>query len=174
MLAGWSVGVTARRPMAAASSEMRQADALRHADFVDVQGLHHHMGELTAPLVLVNLWAAWCPGCLIELPSLRALTQRLGPEVIEVVMLSHDMNWSGDVAFARRTAIPFRHWRLDPQAPDRVTEAAFRVEADRFGLPQSAVLAGRNRLLVDATLGTRDWPTPEQVRMARDWLAAAG
>jgi thiol-disulfide isomerase/thioredoxin len=173
MLAGWSIGVPTRRSMAAAASEMRQADALRQADFIDVKGAHHRLGELTAPLVLVNLWAAWCPGCLTELPSIHALVQRLGPDAIDVVMLSHDMNWSGDVAFARRTDIPFRHWRLSPYAPEGVTAAAFRVEDDRFGLPQSAVLSGRNRVLIEATLGTRDWSAPQQVRLARTWLAAA-
>jgi thiol-disulfide isomerase/thioredoxin len=174
MLVGWAIGVPTRRTMAAAASEIHQADALRQADFVDVHGVRHRLGELTAPLVLINLWAAWCPGCLTELPSIRGLIQRLGPEAIDVVMLSHDMNWPGDVAFARRTDIPFRHWRLGPHASEGVTTAIFRVEDDRFGLPQSAVLSGRNRVLIDATLGTRDWSAPEQVRLARAWLAAAG
>jgi thiol-disulfide isomerase/thioredoxin len=174
MLASWPAGLRAHRATAATSSEARQAEALRRADFVDARGSVHHLSELTGKLVLVSLWAAWCPGCLAELPSIRALAERLGPDAIDVVMLSHDMNWSGDVAFAARTALPFRHWRLSPHAPDSVTEAAFRVENDRFGLPQSVVLAGPNRVLIKATLGTRDWSATEQLRDARAWLAAAG
>jgi thiol-disulfide isomerase/thioredoxin len=174
MLASWPVGLSAGPAAAAPSGEARQADALRRADFIDASGAVHRLAELTRPLVLINLWAAWCPGCLAELPSIRAFTERLGVAAIDVVMLSHETNWSGDLAFTRRTAVPFHHWRLGPQMPDSLTEAAFRIEDDRFGLPQSSVLAGPKRLLVDAALGTRDWSTLDQVRLARGWLAAAG
>jgi thiol-disulfide isomerase/thioredoxin len=173
MLAGWPVGLRASRAMAAPPAETRQLDALQRSGFIDAQGSAHHLAELTKPLVLVNLWAAWCPGCLSELPEIRTLAQRLGPDAMDVVMLSHSMNWEGDVAYARRAAIPFRHWRLAPMAADGVVADAFRIEDARFGLPQSLILAGRGRVLVGSSLGTQDWSSAEQIRRARAWLAAA-
>jgi thiol-disulfide isomerase/thioredoxin len=158
----------------AASPEARQAEALALAEFTDPQGVPHRLSELTRPLLLVNLWAAWCPGCLAELPTIRALASLLGPDAIDVVLLSHAMNWPGDQAYARRASLPFRHWRLSAGMPESIAATAFRIEADRFALPQSLVFAGRDRVLVRSEEGSQDWTAPDQVRLARAWLAAAG
>lgn len=183
MLTTWPLSMTNRRASAAvpavrqasamSPAEARQAEALAQAEFTDPQGSPHRLGELTRPLVLVNLWAAWCSGCLEELPTMRTLASLLGPDAIDIVLLSHEMNWRGDQAYAREKGLPFRHWRLAVQAPDRVTAAAFRIEADRFALPQSLVFAGRGRALLHSQEGSQDWATPARVRLARAWLAAA-
>jgi len=174
ILAGWSIGLSSVDALAVPANETRQAEILRQADFVDANGALHRLSELTRPLLLVNLWAAWCPGCVSELRSIRAFADRLGPDSIDVVMLSHTMNWPGDVAYVHNRAIPFRHWRLAPRAADSIVSAAFRIEDDRFGLPQSLVLTGRERILAASNLGTQDWSAPQQIRLARAWLAAAG
>jgi thiol-disulfide isomerase/thioredoxin len=155
-------------------AELRQAEALSHAEFIDPDGTTHRLGELTRPLLLVNLWAAWCAGCIEELPTLRTLTSLLGPNAIDVVLLSHEMNWRGDQTYARKAALPFHHWRLAAEVPQSVTAAAFRMEVDRFALPQSLVFAGRARTLVLSEEGSQDWSAPAQVRLARGWLAALG
>jgi len=90
---------------------------------------------------------------------------------MDVVLLSHAMNWPGDVAYLRQNSLPFRHWRLSPQAPDGIVAAAFRLEVDRFGLPQSIVFAGRDRTLVQSHLGSVDWSAPDQAARIRSWLA---
>jgi thiol-disulfide isomerase/thioredoxin len=177
LLATWPLGVASRRASAAsaaAPAEVRQGEALAHAEFVDPQGMPHRIGELTRPLVLVNLWAAWCPGCLEELPTIRALAALLGSEAIDVILLSHAMNWRGDQSYLRAANLPFHHWRLSAQVPESVEAAAFRMEADRFALPQSLVFAGQDRAVVRAQEGSLDWMAPDQVRQAQRWLAAAG
>jgi thiol-disulfide isomerase/thioredoxin len=176
MLASLPLGAAARRAAAAPPmpSTLRQAAALMHAEFADTQGTPHRLSELVRPLVLVNLWAAWCAGCLEELPTIRSLASQLGPEAIDVVLLSHEMNWRGDQAYTRVASLPFHHWRLSASVPEGVVSAAFRVEADRFALPQSLVFAGRDRALVRSEEGSKDWAAPDQVRLARAWLAAAG
>jgi thiol-disulfide isomerase/thioredoxin len=174
LLAGLPVNLPARRASATASMEVRQAEVLRAAEFADAQGSIHRLGELTRPLVLVNLWAAWCAGCLAEMPTIRALTSRLIPDAIDVVLLSHDMNWQVDVAYVREAKLPFRHWRLSAQVPAAVVATSFRMERDRFALPQSLVFAGRNRSLVSYFEGSQDWASAGQISRARAWLVAAG
>ena len=169
-LAGWPL---ASRAMAANSAvEARQAAALLGAEFVDAAGDLHRLSELARPLLLVDLWAAWCPGCVEELPTIARLTRQLAPEMIDVVLISHEMNWQDDTAFARKNQLPFRSWRLSPRSA-ALTDAAFRMESDRFGLPQSLVFAGQARTLVQAELGSLDWCAPPQLRRVRAWLAAA-
>jgi thiol-disulfide isomerase/thioredoxin len=168
LLAAWQVGMFSH----AASAS--QADVLTAAEFIDESNTVHHLGELARPLLLVNLWASWCPGCLAEMPTLRALVSRLGPEAIDVVLLSHPMNWNSDRVYARKTGLPFLHWRLSSRVPEALVAGAFRVQGDRFGLPQSLVFAGRRRQLMASYLGSRDWTSPEQLRLAHGWLDAAG
>jgi thiol-disulfide isomerase/thioredoxin len=181
LLAAFPLGMATRHAPAASASDARaspadsrQAAALARAAFTDQQGSTHRLAELTRPLVMVNLWASWCAGCLEELPSVRALASQLGPDAIDVVLLSHEQSWPGDQAYARKAALPFRHWKLAADVPASVAAAAFRIEADRFALPQSLVFAGRDRALVCFQEGSQDWAAPEQVRQARAWLAASG
>jgi thiol-disulfide isomerase/thioredoxin len=169
LLATLPLGVASRRASAAS-----QAEVLARAEFIDAHNAPHRLGELTSPLLLVNLWAAWCAGCLTELPTLAVLQADLGARAIDVVLLSHGMNWRGDLAYARDARLPFRHWRLSARATETDVAAAFGMDGDRFGLPQTLVFAGGERRLVTSHMGSRDWADPEQLRLARGWLRSAG
>jgi thiol-disulfide isomerase/thioredoxin len=173
MLAALPFGMPARQAVAASRAELRQAEALASAEFTDEHNATHRLGELTRPLLLVNLWASWCAGCLEEMPTIRALIEHFGASAIDVVLLSHDMNWPGDLAYVRTAKLPFRHWKLSSRLADTTVAAAFRIEDDRFGLPQSLVFAGRPRVLVGAHQGARDWAAAEQLRQVQGWLEAA-
>jgi thiol-disulfide isomerase/thioredoxin len=169
LLATLPLAVSSQRASAAS-----QAEVLARAEFIDEHNAAHRLSELTSPLLLVNLWAAWCAGCLTELPTLRVLQADLGPRAIDVILLSHGMNWPGDLAYARDARLPFRHWRLSARTTETDVAAAFGMEGDRFGLPRTLVFAGETRRLVASHLGSRDWSDPEQLRLARGWLRSAG
>ena len=168
MVSAWQIGMFSR-PAAAS-----QAEVLAAAEFTDERSTVHHLNELNRPLLLVNLWAAWCPGCLTEMPAMQALASLLGPDAIDVVLLSHAMNWNADLTYARRAGLPFRQWRLSSRVPEALVATAFRVQGDRFGLPQSLVFAGKRRELVASYVGSRDWTAPQQLRLARAWLDSVG
>lgn len=124
--------MSSRPATAAPSAAARQAEALTGAGFADVNGAVHRLSELNRPLVLVNLWAAWCARCRTELPTIRWLAERLGPNAIDVVLLSHEMNWAGDVTYARAAGIDLSHWRLSMDTSAAVVAAVFHIESDRF------------------------------------------
>ena len=46
--------------------------------------------QFAGKVVLVNLWATWCPPCLEEMPSLDKLQATLGGSDFEVVAISQD------------------------------------------------------------------------------------
>src|SRR5688572_14296071 len=46
--------------------------------------------SLRGKVVLVNLWASWCPPCLEEMPSLERLHQQLSPDGLVVLGVSAD------------------------------------------------------------------------------------
>ena len=46
--------------------------------------------DLEGEVVLLNIWATWCPPCRIEMPHLQALHEELGSEGLRVVGVSVD------------------------------------------------------------------------------------
>ncbi|MDH3760223.1 MAG: TlpA family protein disulfide reductase [Gammaproteobacteria bacterium] len=48
------------------------------------------LSSFKGKIVLLNLWATWCPPCVYELPALDRLQQRLGNEEFVVVTVSVD------------------------------------------------------------------------------------
>lgn len=48
------------------------------------------MTAFKGKVVLLNLWATWCPPCIRELPALDRLQQRLGDDEFEVVAVAVD------------------------------------------------------------------------------------
>ena len=61
--------------------------------------LASHRGKL----VLVNLWATWCPPCIEEMPSLANLAGLVDPASMTVVAVTVDTSWAPvDKLFAGR------------------------------------------------------------------------
>ena len=63
-------------------------------------------GDLSAfkgQVVLVNIWATWCPPCIVELPSLTRLNQKFAGEEFQVIALSVDhQGWPAIQSFHER------------------------------------------------------------------------
>ncbi len=64
--------------------------------FVDAQGQRHTLAEFKGKVVLVDVWATWCPPCRKSLPEVAAL-QKAGGEAYVVVPISVDNGGWGDV-----------------------------------------------------------------------------
>jgi len=68
----------------------RREDASAVA-WVDAEGVRHSLAELRGKVVLVDVWATWCPPCRRSLPEVADL-QRKGGEDYAVLALSVDKN----------------------------------------------------------------------------------
>jgi thiol-disulfide isomerase/thioredoxin len=170
LLACATLPLVARAACSAEAETSRQAAALKAASFWDNNNMPRRLEELTRPLVLINLWAHWCAGCLAEMPSFLAVARALGTDKIDVVLLSHPLSWPGDLRRANEAAFTFPLWRLAPNTPDAVVADTFRVRDNRFALPQTLLFAGPTRRLVHAGEGTEDWTAPTRMARLRSWL----
>jgi thiol-disulfide isomerase/thioredoxin len=133
--------------------------------FFDGAGRTVGLGALRGKVVLLNLWATWCPPCIRELPALDRLQGRLGGESFTVLALSLDRSPAQTVAaFLRRLEIRHLDLYVDPHL---AAQAAFPVDV----LPASFILDRQGRV-VAFLRSYADWDAPEADEMIRGYLAA--
>lgn len=58
--------------------------------FFDEAGQKMTLDAFKGKYVLINLWATWCPPCVVELPSLDNLQAKLKDKNFQVVAISMD------------------------------------------------------------------------------------
>jgi len=106
-------------------------------------------------VVLLNVWATWCPACLHEMPTLAKIQARLGGDGFTVVAVSVDAGGARDVApYLARLGIAGLPVYLDPAG--RLAEALGVGE----GLPWSFVI-GRDGMVRGYVRGAADWDSPD-------------
>lgn len=123
------------------------------------------LGGLRGRVVLLNVWATWCPPCREEIPVLQALHERHADAGLEVVGVSVDAAGEGPAVarFAEQFGVTYPIW-LDPQ--ERVS-SVFRTT----GVP-TTLLIDRDGQLLWRHLGPVVADDPELTRLLDEVLAA--
>jgi len=82
-------------------SWLKNPIAVNHVQFRNAQEMPVELSQFTGKIVLLNLWATWCPPCIEELPALDRLQQRMGKDnfVIVAVSLDDDIKLAGEMFF---------------------------------------------------------------------------
>jgi peroxiredoxin len=119
------------------------------------------LSSLRGRVVVLNVWATWCPPCRWEMPALQRLYQRLGPRGLAVVAVSEDeasgpgADFGGTLGevpgFVRDNALTFTVL-LDPH---RSLQDLYGLD----GLPTTFVIDRRGRV-VRRVLGPARWDQP--------------
>jgi len=108
----------------------------------DTQGVERSLADYRGQVVLVNLWATWCPPCKEEMPALQALYNKYVDDGFVIIAIN-DGDPAPDVAqFVKDYQLTFPVW-LDPTYI--ATEQAFKT----LNLPSSFVIdrSGTVRLM---------------------------
>ena len=108
----------------------------------DLRGVRHSLSEHVGKVLLVNLWATWCPPCTAEMPIFQRFYEAHRLEGFVVIAIN-DGEPAADVdAFIEDHGLSFPVW-LDPtyEATDRAFKAA--------NLPTTYIIdrGGRVRLM---------------------------
>ncbi|WP_455153150.1 TlpA family protein disulfide reductase [Cupriavidus basilensis] len=134
--------------------------------FTDENGATTSLAALRGRVVLLNVWATWCPPCREEMPTLDRLQAALGGPSFEVVTVSLDAGGLPVVqAFFRQTGVKHLHPYLDT-----FHEAAALAAT---GIPVTLLIDSNGRE-VGRKLGPATWDDPRMLRLIRRYLPAAG
>jgi thiol-disulfide isomerase/thioredoxin len=68
----------------------RDPQPLLSPPLLDEAGTEFRLSDFAGRVVLLNIWATWCPPCREEMPALEALEQQLGNENFMVMPLCID------------------------------------------------------------------------------------
>jgi len=99
----------------------------------DVQGNLSSLNDYRGQVVLVNLWATWCPPCKEEMPALEAFYHKYQKDGFTVVAINDGDPTPDVIQFVEDYGLTFPVW-LDPEYI--ATEQAFKT----LNLPSSFVI----------------------------------
>lgn len=137
-------------PLDAGSRAPRYAAATLSGDSLRLDALRDHV-------VVVNVWATWCPPCVREMPTLQRLHEALAPEGLRVVAVNVDNAMFGaDPAELVRAFVDEYGLTFDVLLdPENRIESAFQVG----GLPMTFVIDRKGRIR-QRVMGAREWDAP--------------
>lgn len=84
----------------------------------DLDGETVNLQQLQGELVVVNLWATWCPPCLREMPLLAEADQR---DAVSVVVINQGEGLLQVVRYLDEQGLVFRYPLLDPHQEMMIT-----------------------------------------------------
>lgn len=119
------------------------------------------LAKYRGQVVVMNLWASWCPPCRAEMPDLQRLSQAYGGRGLAIVGVNEGESPQRARAFADALHIAFPIWIDDQQQYGRVYAA--------LGLP-TTVIVGRDGKVVRGFDGALAYP---QMQAAVKDLVAA-
>ncbi|MCP5153357.1 MAG: TlpA family protein disulfide reductase [Ectothiorhodospiraceae bacterium] len=130
------------------------------------EGTALRLSDLRGRVVLLNVWATWCPPCIRELPGLDTLAGRVaGAEGIAVVALSVDRD-GAPVARPFFERLRVRHLELLVD-PEQSIGWALPVDV----LPASYLL-DRDGRLIGYLRSYVDWAAPAAEALLRELAAS--
>jgi len=147
--AGWIVG-SARPEQAAAAGRIASPHSGFAAPDFDLERLNGErlrLSDLRGQVVVVNLWATWCPPCRAEMPALQQLYEAHRDEGLVVVAVNATVQDSATAAgaFVAERGLTFPVL-LDPQGE---ASRAYALQAmpstfvvDRQGVIREVLIGG--------------------------------
>jgi len=122
--------------------------------------LSDHRGKV----VLVHVWATWCPPCVEEMPSMETLYQTLPRNRFEILAIGIDGDGRESVEpFMKEKGLTFPAL-LDP-------ESTIGMSYGITGVPESFIV-DKNGVLVRKIIGSIDWASPKAIESLKGLIDA--
>ena len=130
------------------------------------------LADYRGKVVLLNVWATWCPPCRVEMPSMQRLHEKLAGTDFRIVAVSVDGDafYSAEkegpreiMAFVNGMGLTFDILH-DPSG-------AIRNNYQTTGVPESFVI-DREGVIVKKVIGAAEWDGPVNEALIRRLLDA--
>ncbi len=169
--AGYYLENGPRRPSITAAPDsgilglLREPQWLPDIEFSDGNERQTRLSDYRGKVILLNLWATWCPPCRKEMPSLDRLQAILGGTDFEVIALSVDHDFPVVREFYRQTAL---------------MNLSLYIDRSGQAMPRLAVTAIPTTLLIDGLgreigrkTGPAEWDSASLVKQISAHVTAS-
>ncbi len=120
----------------------------------DLGGRQHSLSNLQGQVVLVNFWATWCPPCIIEMPSMQRLKDKLAGRPFKILAVNVKESEGTIWKFHKLVKVDF------PLLLDRDGRASEDWQVVVY--PSSYLVDATGRIRYQVT-GMLEWDAPEVV-----------
>jgi DsbE subfamily thiol:disulfide oxidoreductase len=117
----------------------------------DLSGKVVRMDDLRGKVVLLNLWATWCPPCVEEMPTLEALSKKMTGRDFVLLAISEDEHSEKVGPWIEKRGLTF----------PVLLDAQGQIGADLgiTGYPETFIVDRTGRI-VHHHIGYRNWAEP--------------
>jgi peroxiredoxin len=124
------------------------------------------IADYRGDVVLLNVWATWCPPCRAEMPSIQRLHEAYAPGGLKVVAVSIDDKGQEQAIrdYAREYGLTFEILH-DPSG-------AISRSYQTTGVPETFVI-GRDGVIRKKVISAADWSSPANRALVEQLLADA-
>lgn len=130
----------------------------------DLSGQRHTLDDYRGEVVLVNFWATWCPPCLIEMPSMQRLQEKLAGRPFRILAVNVKESEGTIWKFHKLIKAKF------PLLLDRDGQASEDWQVVVY--PSSYLVDTRGQIRYQVT-GMRKWDDPEIVQTIEKLLGTS-
>jgi peroxiredoxin len=125
------------------------------------------LADYRGQVVLLNVWATWCGPCRVEMPSLQALHDSLGPRGLRIVAVSiDDPGKESEIReFARQYGLTFEILHDAPGTIQRSYQTT--------GVPETFVI-GPDGIIRKKVIGAVYWNSAPNVALLTQLLGESG
>ena len=109
-------------------------------------------------VIFLNFWATWCPPCIAELPEIESLYNKLGKDVVFLLVTNEDP--------AKVKAFMQKH---DYDLPVYYSTASPPIIFSGRAIPSTYIISDEGRIVTKKT-GAANWDSRATTRIFRDLL----
>jgi len=121
----------------------------------DTEGNKVSLSDLRGKVVMVNLWATWCPPCIEEMPSMERLHEVMAGEDFVMLAINTEQNGRTVVPeFLQKTPYTFPILYDDKG----VVQKLYGV----YKFPESFIV-GKDGKVVEKVIGPFDWSSAKTI-----------
>ena len=121
-----------------------------------IDGMEMPLAAFHGKLVVLNVWATWCPPCRKELPSLQRLSTSLDDERFVIVGLSLDQDNVAVREYLHDKGVTYANF-LDRNMGIAKNVLGMKAYPDTFFIGPNGILLGR-------VVGAIDWDNPRVIQ----------
>jgi thiol-disulfide isomerase/thioredoxin len=115
------------------------------------------LDDYRGQVVMINIWATWCPPCRVEMPAIESLQQEYAPKGLKIIAVSVDDPGTDPAIrnFVKQYGLTFEVLH-DPGGQ----EGKISRDYQTTGYPETVII-GRDGIIRKKLLGAHDWNSAE-------------